>query len=180
VNAQRTPRRRKPGPQPSEALVDAVCDECWNVRKVKASGIGRICRELRCTPCGRTTIHYAAPTTCDESDWWEQRNAEQNQKNAILYAQLHASIVLLDRLGIRFDYEEADEWYAMVWRERGRGSEAVFIWLAADLTPAEQVDYLARAWRDLLPAAESDWLGRWCRDEEDPEMESLSMWWPRS
>jgi hypothetical protein len=33
-------------------------------------------------------------------------------------------------------------WAATVLRERGRGSEAAFIWLAADLSLTEQVEYL--------------------------------------
>lgn len=49
----------------------------------------------------------------------------------------------------------------MIWRERGRGSEACFIELAADLTLAEQVEYLARAWAALLPASQDRWLNPW-------------------
>jgi hypothetical protein len=163
----------------SGALADAVCDECCSVRTVKASYIGRTCRDLRCESCDRTTIHYAAPTTDLGSDWREERNGEQDQKNAILYKQLQTSIAMLDQVGIRFEYVETKEWYAQVWRERGRGSETCFIDLAADLTLAEQVEYLAGAWRGLLPAADSRWLEPWVRDKDDPEMEWTTFWWPR-
>jgi hypothetical protein len=33
---------------------------------------------------------------------------------------------MLHRFGIRFKLVETDEWYAKIWRERGRGSETCF------------------------------------------------------
>jgi hypothetical protein len=63
----------------------------------------------------------------------------------------------------------------MIWRERGRGSEAYFINLAADLTLAEQVEYLGRAWATLLPASERRWLNQWVQEEDDPEMKWSSL-----
>jgi hypothetical protein len=107
-------------------------------------------------------------TTNYDSDWRESINAEQNLKNATLFAQLEASLVMLDRHSIRFEYVETDEWFAQICRERGRGKETCFIQLAADLALAEQVEYLALAWQHLFPAVEGDWLSAWYRDEKDP------------
>ena len=127
--------------------------------------------------CGRATEHFKLTTDFD-SDSRERLNAKQNRENA-LSAQVQASLAMLDQLGIRFDYVETDGWAVGVWRELGRCSEAAGISLAADLTVAEQVDYLGRAWRTLLPAAEPRWLQPWTQDEEDPEMEWCSFWWRR-
>ena len=95
------------------------------------------------------------------------------------FAQLHVSIDLLERLGVRFERVETTEWYAVVWRERGRGSEAAFIWLAEDLTLADQVKYLDWAWGTLLPAANAHWLKPWYQDPDDPEMENCAVYRPR-
>jgi hypothetical protein len=167
---------KKPGPKPSVATVDALCNECGDVRTAKAAylALGSGHRPLRCDACGRATEHYRAPTEF-ESDWRESRS----KKSATLLAQLQASLAMLDQLGIRFDYVDTDEWAVGVWRERGRGSEAAGISLAADLTVGEQVDYVGRAWRYQLPAAEARWLDAWYEHEEDPEMEWRSLSWKR-
>ena len=86
---------------------------------------------------------------------------------------------MLDQLGIHVDYVESEKWMYCAWRERGRGSEHIFIQLADDLSLADQVTYLARAWTGLLPAAEHRWCTPWTIDEDDPEMEWRSFWWPR-
>jgi hypothetical protein len=84
------PRRadaKKPGPKPSDAMVDALCNACGNVRTAKAAylGLGSGHRPLRCDVCGRATEHFRAPTEF-ESDWRESLNAEQNKKSAPLRA----------------------------------------------------------------------------------------------
>ena len=78
------PRRgaRKPGPKPSDAMVDALCNECGNVRTAKAIYFSRTadCRPLKCEgACGRTTKHYRAPTSGFESDWRESINADRSR-----------------------------------------------------------------------------------------------------
>jgi hypothetical protein len=45
---------------------------------------------------------------------------------------------MLERLGIQFELVETDEWDAKIWRQRGRGSEAYFIDLSADLSLADR------------------------------------------
>jgi hypothetical protein len=160
-------------------VVEALCNDCGTVRKCTSTFLGLSSnRPLRCKTCGDATEHYRIDADCTW-DWREVDNAEQNVKNATLFAQLEASLVMLDRLGIRFELVESDEWYAKIWRERGRGSETRFIDLAADLTLAGQVKYLASAWNYLLPAAESHSLNPWVQDDEDPEMEWYCISWPR-
>lgn len=160
-------------------VVEALCNDCGTVRKCSSAFLGLSSnRSLRCKTCRDATEHYRIDADCSW-DWREVDNAEQNLENATLFAQLEASLATLDRLGIRFELVETDEWYAKIWRERGRGSETCFIDLAADLTLAGQVKYLAIAWEALLPAAEGRWLNRWVQDDEDPEMEWYSISWPR-
>jgi hypothetical protein len=179
VTWKRRPDARKPGPKPNDAMAQAMCNECGNVRKARAAYLTEIVRKrpLRCAVCDRSTDHFPIRTD-PERDFRERLNAEVNEQ-ARLAVRLKESVAMLDRLGIRFELVESDEWYAKIWRERGRGSEVCFIDLAADLTLAEQVTYLAVAWRYLLPAAESRWLNAWVQDEDDPEMEWSSIWWPR-
>jgi hypothetical protein len=160
------------------------------LRSLGAEAYWRMLRKLQCANCGTMTMHalirdFEECADCAEREdreeaeaKWKELIAEQ-EKNARLAAQLDASLAMLDQLGIRFDCVETEEWYARIWRERGRGQETCFIDLAADLTLAEQVTYLAVAWRYLLPAVESRWLDPWARDDEDPEMEWKSFTWPR-
>ena len=64
-----------------------------------------------------------------------------------LYAQLQASVAMLDQLGIRLNYVATEDWLAKLSRDRGRGAEAMLINLPADLSLADQLDYLNRVWR---------------------------------
>jgi ribosomal protein S27E len=135
--------RQKPGPKPSSTLLEALCNECGNVRTAKEAHL-RTCdrRGLKCDVCGRVTVHY--PIGAPGPDSRQEDNAKQNAKNALrlheelakeatLQARLQQSLALFEQLGVRFELVETDEWYAKIWRERGRGSETCFIDLPADL-----------------------------------------------
>ena len=86
---------------------------------------------------------------------------------------------MLDQLGIHVDYVESEKWMYCAWRERGRGSEHIFIQLADDLSLADQVTYLARAWTGLLPAVEHRWCTPWTIDEDDPRDGWRRFWGPQ-
>lgn len=121
VTSKRRPDSKKPGPLPTDTMIEALCNECGNIRKARANHMERYSRKLRCDVCGRATEHFGVNTD-HASDWRESSNAEVN-KQARLAVQLQESVAMLDRLDIRFDLVESDEWYAKIWRERGRGSE---------------------------------------------------------
>ena len=68
--------------KPSDATMQALCNECGNVRTAKAiyfGSDGRYDRKVKCDACGRATTHFPVPME-SRSDRRERRNAEVNEQ----------------------------------------------------------------------------------------------------
>jgi hypothetical protein len=82
VTWKRRPDAKKPGRKTSNAMAQAMCNECGNVRTAKAiyfCSRGWYDRMLRCAVCRCGTRH--APIRTDpESDYGERLNAKVNEQ----------------------------------------------------------------------------------------------------
>ena len=77
---KRRPDAEKPGPKLSDARLQAMCDECGNVRTHRRSTFGSLGgydRMLRCVVCGcgQSTPRYGTDL---EGDYGERQNAKAN------------------------------------------------------------------------------------------------------
>lgn len=126
-----------------------------------------------CAGCGRTSEHLAVGVTDDKAE-------RDNEKRRVLLRQLRATEDLLDQLGIRLRRKKGMDRAARVHVERGRGATHRFIYLADDLTVAEQVEYLGYAWRYLAPVNDERWTeDTWRVDEDDPQIQWKGLEWKR-